>query len=293
MAAIENGFFCSAPHPVHLSMFGGLIRRLRHPLTADMDVDDPRTTELRRKIIRNKPFLQRLYEEWYHIIGSHLPAAAGPVIELGSGAGFMKDRIPGIITTEVLAMQGVDCRLAPDGLLPFRDDSLRAIVMTNVLHHVRDARLFFREAARTIKAGGAVLMIEPWVTTWSRFVYQRLHEEPFHPDARQWEFPHGGPLSGANGAMPWILFERDRRQFEREFPEWSLSRVEPLMPFTYLLSGGVSLRSLAPGWAYTPCRMIERAMRHAGLDMAMFALISLVRGSGPSHDSPERNRFQA
>jgi hypothetical protein len=61
-------------------------------------------------------------------------------------------------------------------------------------------------------------MIEPWVTPWSRLVYTRMHHEPFVPAAAQWEFLTTGPLSGANGALPYILFSRDRAQFELEFP---------------------------------------------------------------------------
>ena len=39
--------------------------------------------------------------------------------------------------------------------------------------------------------------------------------------------------SGANGALPWILFTARSRQFEREFPQWSVELIEPLMPFRY------------------------------------------------------------
>ena len=120
-------------------------------------------------------------------------------------------------------------------------------------------------------------MIEPWVTPWSSFVYRRFHSEPFRTEAEEWEFPGRGPLSGANGALPWILFERDRIRFEREFPEWSIPVIEPLMPFAYLMSGGVSLRAFCPGWAYGPWRAFERSLGAAGRRAAMFALIALVR----------------
>ena len=62
------------------------------------------------------------------------------------------------------------------------------------------------------------MLIEPWRTAWSEIIYRRFHYEPFRPDARTWEFDSPGPLSGANGALPWIVFERDRTAFEREFP---------------------------------------------------------------------------
>jgi hypothetical protein len=119
-------------------------------------------------------------------------------------------------------------------------------------------------------------MVEPWNTAWGRLVYRRLHHEPFDP-AAGWTVAPSGPLTGANGALPWILFERDRERFRRRFPEWRILRADPLMPLAYLLSGGVSLRSLAPGWAYACVRGLERSV--PGLERAagMFASIALER----------------
>ena len=119
--------------------------------------------------------------------------------------------------------------------------------MVNLLHHVADASRCLDETARCVRPGGAFAAIEPWVSPWSRVVYRRLHHEPFDPGAAGWRLPPGGPLSGANGALPWILFQRDRERFEREHPRWRLERVEPITPFRYLLSGGISMRSLMPG----------------------------------------------
>jgi len=45
--------------------------------------------------------------------------------------------------------------------LPFADDTLRAIVMTDVLHHLQNLRRFFKEASRCVEVGGKVIMIEP------------------------------------------------------------------------------------------------------------------------------------
>ena len=120
-------------------------------------------------------------------------------------------------------------------------------------------------------------MVEPWVTRWSTLVYTRLHHEPFDPGAEQWEFPSTGPLSGANGALPWIVFQRDRSRFEREFPQWSIERITPLMPFRYLVSGGVSLRSLMPGWSSSAWSQAEKILGDRGERMAMFAKIVVRR----------------
>ena len=163
--------------------------------------------------------------------------------------------------------------------LPFPDNSLRGIVMTNVLHHLGNAERFFEECSRCLRPGGVVAMIEPWVSTWSKWVYTRLHHEPFDPAASQWEIPESGPLSGANGALPWILFERDRSRFEAAIPELKVREVTPIMPFCYLVSGGVSMRSLMPSITFPLWRFIEAALHPWIRTWAMFARIVLVRGT--------------
>ena len=120
-------------------------------------------------------------------------------------------------------------------------------------------------------------MVEPWVSIWSRWVYLHLHHEPFHPEAADWSFPAAGPLSGANGALPWILFERDRTRFEREFPEWAIRTLKPHMPFRYLVSGGVSMRSLMPGATFGIWRGLENFLGPLMKYIAMFSFIVLER----------------
>ena len=122
-------------------------------------------------------------------------------------------------------------------------------------------------------------MIEPWVSPWSRIVYTRLHHEPFDHEATAWRLDPGGPLSQANGALPWIVFHRDRARFEREHPEWQLERLRPLMPFRYLLSGGLALRSLMPGWSFPAWSLFERMLEPVMPQLAMFAQIVLRRAS--------------
>lgn len=250
---------------------------LTHPLTSGLDVDDPETTRRRQVIIKEKQFLYKLYCEWYKLIEEALPNVAGDVVELGSGAGFLKERLPSVITTDVLHLPKVDVIIPTDGPLPFSSSSLRAIVMTDVLHHISNPCEFFHEASRCVCFGGAIIMIEPWVTKWSRFVYTNFHSEPFCPESTEWGFPSQGPLSGANGALPWILFDRDRELFETKFPELKIDNISPIMPVSYLLSGGVSLRALCPGFMYSPVRIIEKSLGSIGRRMAMFAKIKLVR----------------
>ncbi len=254
-----------------------LRKLLAHPATRGLDVDDPHLTGLRREIIAGKSFLRRIYQEWYQGITDSLPAGDGPILEIGSGAGFLREYIPGLIRSEIFPCPEIDAIL--NALtLPFADRSLRAIVMTDVLHHLPEPRIFFTEAARCVRVGGRISMIEPWVSSWSRRIYQHLHSEPFLPEAREWSFPSTGPLSGANGALPWILFERDRAQFEGEFPQWAVRTIRPQMPFRYLVSGGVSMRSLMPGAAFGLWRGLENLLHPWMKHLAMFAFVVLERG---------------
>jgi SAM-dependent methyltransferase len=249
---------------------------LAHPLTRGLNIDDPQTTHVRLAIIQEKKFLRQIYQEWYRALAASLPCCEGPVLELGAGAGFMADYIPDLITSEVFCTP--NSKVVLDAMrLPFTAGSLRGIVMTEVLHHLAEPRRFFAEATRCVRPGGVVSMIEPWVSSWSHFIYTRLHHEPFEPTSPLWEFPSSGPLSGANGALPWIVFVRDRLKFEEEFPAWQIELIEPMMPFRYLLSGGVSLRTLAPAWSFGFWTQIERALSPWKNELAMFAQITLRR----------------
>src|ERR1051326_691838 len=158
-----------------------------------LDVDDPATTHLRQQLIKAKPFLRRIYEEWYNLLLRELPAGNEPVLEIGSGGGGLKEIMPELISSEIFYCPGIDLRL--NGYqLPFSDGTLRAIVLTNVLHHLTEPDEFFESAGRCVRPAGVLVMIEPWVTSWSRLIYGHWHHEPFDPNAPDWRLPAGGPL---------------------------------------------------------------------------------------------------
>jgi hypothetical protein len=251
--------------------------RLTLPEARRVDIDAPETTMLRSRIIQSKPFLSKLYAEWYAAIVDSLPRHIhGPVVEIGSGGGFLKDIIPDLIASEVLQVPGVDI-ICNGHFLPFRKNSLRGIVMLDVFHHFSRAGQFLSAATDCVIAGGVVVMIEPWNSCWSRFVYNYLHHEPFEAGVENWDFPDSGPLSGANSALPWIVFERDRNKFEQRFPQWKIDEIALHTPFRYLLSGGVSFRSMMPEIAFNLWRRIETGLNPWMTKLAMFARIVLIR----------------
>jgi SAM-dependent methyltransferase len=234
-----------------------------------VDLDDPKVTAARLEIIKGNGFLNRIYRDWYDRQRRALEGVAGPVVELGSGAGFIKEVLPGVITSDIMPLDWVDRTFSAESM-PFPDGGLGGIVMLNVLHHIPQVRRFLREAERTLAPGGRVVMIEPANTLFARLIYRNLHHEPFEPGSG-WEFASSGPLSGANGALPWILFCRDRPQFEQEFPRLRLKCREPHTPLLYLVSGGVSRRSFLPVGTFGLVQALERWLpaRHFGMFMTV------------------------
>lgn len=257
------------------------------PETKTLSLDDPQTTYIRKKIIKKKVFLRRIYFSWYSQIIRALPAGVDiqelKILEIGSGPGFLKDLLPEIITSEVFPVPGVDMVLDAQRL-PFDSDYLDAIVMTDVFHHIPNIDEFLNEATRCLKYGGVIVMIEPWNNFWAKFVYSQFHHEPFDVHNKSWtlesmqEFSArqtSGPLTRANGALPWIVFARDRHKFSDKYPALEIREIVPQMPLSYILSGGLSMRSLSPGFLFPVFRLLEVFMLERF--WGMFARIEVVK----------------
>jgi SAM-dependent methyltransferase len=150
------------------------------------------------------------------------------------------------------------------------------VLLLNVLHHLPDPRAFFRECARVLKPGGRVCLIEPYAGPLSRHVIRPLHHEPWDENAG-WTLPESGPLTGANMALPSIIFVRDRRRYDAEFTELPVDRLRLHTVALYLLSGGVSMRSFLPGVLFPPMVALEQLLAPAGRWLASAMTIELVR----------------
>lgn len=211
------------------------------------NLDDPsRITELRNSIAKKKT-LRHYYHNVYTRYAECLARcpASGVALELGAGAGFTKEVCPEMLTSDILPYDGLDCTLDACHL-PFRDASLRFIAMHNVFHHIPDVTAFLREAARCLQPGGRMLIVDQHPGLISTPILTRFHHEPFDMKRRHWEFETSGPLSGANGALAWIVFSRDKARFDREFPSLRVQRYQTHTPLLYWLIGGLKSWSLVP-----------------------------------------------
>ena len=220
------------------------------------DLNNPSTIEVHKNIIKNKMFLKRIYIDFYNEFKkSLLKCPEGKVVEIGSGGGFIKEIIPYVITSETFPATGADMVFSALKL-PFEKNSIRAFLLLDVLHHIPNPRSFFKESLRCLKKGGKIIMIEPAATLWGTFIC-RFNNEPFDKKS-SWELETKGRLTGANGAMPWIIFVRDRKIFESEYPGFKIVKMSFHTPFRYILSGGLSFKQLLPSVSYDFIKIVEK-----------------------------------
>jgi SAM-dependent methyltransferase len=199
-----------------------------------------------RAMMNQKPLVRRCYELWYSrlLADADSVPTPGPIVELGSGSSFIKDLRPSIVTSDVTP--GVADMTIDGRALPFPDNSVRALLLTHTFHHIPDVGRFLSEASRVLVPGGVISMVDETHTPFARFFFGKIHPEPYDDRAAEWSFPEGHSMLDSNQALTWIVFDRDRRRFEAEFPELRLERCSYLPWFSYLMSGGVNLRTFFP-----------------------------------------------
>lgn len=247
-------------------------------MKSTIDLDIPETTIKHGEIIKNKPFLRKLYTAWYQGFIDTIDSieAEGKVLELGSGGGFLKELYPDVITSDILELPECDICCAADHV-PFPDKSLKGVFMLDVLHHLPNVEDFLREMDRTLMSKGIIYMIEPANTPMSSIIFKHFHHEDFDPKVKEWAFTSYGPLSSSNQALPWIIFNRDRKIFEQKFPSLQIRSIRLHTPFKYLISGGLSYNTPIPGWSYAFFNAVENVIKPVFRYCAMFQTIILEK----------------
>ncbi len=235
---------------------------LLEPTLAGVAAGSPDWFARQKVIILSRPLLKGCYDLWYRLMledADSVPVVGGLSVELGSGGGHLKDLRGDVITSDVLP--GVADRVIDAVKLPFADGSVRALFLTQTFHHVPDVARFLEEADRVLVPGGVISMVEVAATPLARLLFSRFHPEPFLPSAPLWSFVSADSLRDANQALSWIVFERDRTQFETKFPRLRLEKITLLPWVTYLASGGVTRRNLAPRFMMPALRVAESLLR--------------------------------
>lgn len=223
---------------------------LRDPETAGLDVDGSDRLILHRKILDKKPMLRGVFQDFHNLfdrINRGFFSGDGSSIELGAGVAPMRDDYPYVLSTDIVPGANLDfCLNAEKMNLP--DSSVRVFFGQNCFHHFPTPENFFSELMRVLVDGGGAVLLEPYFGFVARNFYKRLFStETFDMENRSWESPLSGPMKGANQALSYIVFVRDRSLFEKKFPCLNIVHAELCGNYLrYLLSGGLNFRSLCP-----------------------------------------------
>ena len=170
----------------------------------------------------------------------------------------MRDFIPGLITSDVA--DGVADLVIDGRSLPFERESLGAIFLTHVFHHIPDVGRFLEEASRVLRPNGVVAMVEVSHTPLARVFFRHFHPEPYDDAAPSWEFDQHDSMMDSNQALSWIVFRRDADRFRQRFPGLVVESLTWLPWLTYLLAGGVTMRNFVPSSATGPLTALERIL---------------------------------
>lgn len=229
-----------------------------------------------RRLWRQKPVLRIVYEDLFRRLAE--ACVAGPVLEIGGGSGNFKDSRPGTTSLDIQPLPWVDA-VADAHDLPFAEASFDNIVMLDTLHHLERPVLFFRDAARVLRPGGRLVMIDPMISPLSRFFYHHFHPEPV--DMRADPLTDAPRMTGrdpfdSNQAVPTLLFFRAGARFEAAFPEFRLLECRGFGLFAYPLSGGFRPWSLLPAFAAPALLRLERMIEGILAPLIGFRMIVVI-----------------
>lgn len=227
-----------------------LLDILRDPLLKNMDIDGASRLELHRKILKKKRILRDVFTDFHHLfrkLDRNFLSGAGLKVEIGAGVSPMRDSYPEVLATDIVDTHHLD-RVINAEAMDFSTDSVRVIYGQNCFHHFPHPDKFLCELERVLVPGGGAILLEPYYGPLATFLYKRLfHTEGFDKTYQSWETPIAGPMNGANQALSYIVFIRDRNIYEQKHPSLKIVHQELAGNYLkYLLSGGLNFRQLLP-----------------------------------------------
>ncbi|MGZ4049862.1 MAG: methyltransferase domain-containing protein, partial [Bacteroidia bacterium] len=169
--------------------------------------------------------------------------------EIGAGVSFFKKKYPEIISTDIKKADNLDMVVDAQNM-PFENNSVRAIYGINCFHHFPNPNLFFNELERVLDKGCGCVLIDPYYGFVSKRFYKKIFDtETFDMAQKEWVNESLGFMNGANQALSYIVFVRDKKIFEEKYPNLEIVIQKPLNNYMrYLLSGGLNFRQILPSF---------------------------------------------
>jgi len=242
----------------------GLLDRLREPGSDSLDLDGAARLEWHRSVLARKRMTREVFLECHaflRLLDQQYLAGEGIEIEVGAGAAPMRDSYPSVKSADIVYGPHLDCVLDAQRL-GMRERSVRVLYAQNAFHHFPEPERFFGELERVLSPGGGAILLDPFYGPAATFLFKRLfRSEGFDKMYPAWETPLVGPMNGANQALSYVVFVRDRGRFEARFPSLRIVHSETVGNYLrYLASGGLNFRQLLPDSTTPALRLFERAL---------------------------------
>lgn len=235
-----------------MSLFNKIRNFLQEPRLKDIDPDSDELLVVHSRVLYEKPMMRDVFAEFYDTcikLDDEYFSGNGNRIEIGAGVSFFKKRHPQILTTDIKKADNLD--MVVDALnMPFDTNSIRSVYGINCFHHFPDPYKFFHELDRVLTKGGGCILIDPYYGFIAERFYSRIFDsEGFDVTQKEWTNESIGYMNGANQALSYIVFKRDKEKLEKLFPRLEIVLQKPLNNYLrYLFSGGLNFRQVLPSF---------------------------------------------
>lgn len=253
-----------------------------------ISADTFETLRNRDRLRDNKNLLywyKTLFKHQFDIAGV-VPEAGKNILEIGSGTSPLKLFHSQVFTSDIMKLDYLDFQFDAHEMNTceaLEGKEFDLIMMTNVLHHLKDPLLFLENASKKLRAGGKIVFTEPYYSLLSIPIYKCLHHEPSDFSIN---YPVlgdiTGPLSTANMAMPQMIFFQRKDWLAKLQNSYDLKsmKVSFFTGLAYFATGGISRQLPFPRAFYPMALALDQIFSKFFPKLwASFSTIVLVRKS--------------
>ena len=172
-------------------------------------------------------------------------------IEVGSGAGFLKDfiknknlKLTDMSDDEHLHYKNIDAQNTK-----FEKESFDYVISSNMIHHIPFPNKFFREMNRILKKNGKLIIFESYCSVLLQLAVFAMRHEGFDFTVDVWD--EKKPKSdeknvwAGNIAVSNLIFD-DKEKFKEKMGHlFSIEHEELVECFIFLNSGGVTSKTFS------------------------------------------------
>ena len=227
-----------------------------------------------------RPALQAVYRHWACRMHQQLSQSEGRSIELGCGCGALSYHLD-LLKTDIYKHDWVD-EVVDACNMPYQNGECANLVAIDMLHHLSEPSRFLDEASRVLAQNGRLIMLEPYISCFSYFIYRFLHHEPLDLKAD----PFGTNTlvdkesgEACNVATPTVLFVRSQKEISDRWPELNLISLDFSDFLVYPMTGGFSHRSLLPArWMGSLMKIEDKLLGVLGRFLGIRILVVMQKG---------------